>query len=611
MSILVGIGEPFRVYRTSYLDESVTDENGNVIGSPGEPGESPKITAVSPASVPVDTDTVITITGEGLTGSTGAGFFVTAGASRADVAVSWAAPDSDTQATATIHPLATMTCAEAAILDAGGNWIGRSPIELVVEPAPVVSSIVSITPNTVYQSESEIWYSVTGTALAATDTAKLYQGGTILNTAVRNITDTGFELQPLTAIAFTGAFGVRATAGPATLAETPDLLTVNADPPSTFTSISPSSVPTTGSATSYTVVGTWLDRVGFYELLDASSAVAASGTVDSVSATQVQFSVAAALAAGTFDLVLRTASSGTVLLTANDVLTVTVPAPSITSLSPNTYAVTAWPVVSVNGTGLAATTKVILRKSGFADEVLTPLAPGATDTLVKFQTGHAATSTGAWDVILQNSSGGTVASAPGGLVITGVRNISVTPPAVLVSASARQYTVTGVGYAQVAKFTLRETGGGAVACNNLAVDSANETTVLFTVPASLAADKQYDLTLTLANASTLTTIYRAIVSTTDPIAITSISPNSVATASSKVAYTITGTGLVCAAGGQVQFIKPDGTSQNSVSPTSVTATQIVATPSGTLPAGVVYGIKINSAMGTQLYRIDGLLTVTT
>ena len=373
---------------------------------------------------------------------------------------------------------------------------------------------------------------------------------------------TGFTLRAITSpdadiaedrtVSATGSYNATATTSSST-AWVMQMATFRAaqgtvNPAPTITSITPNSGGSSGG-TSVTIMGT-----GF----QAGAAVTLGGTVATnviiVGSTSIT-ATTPAHAAGAVSVVVTNADTQTGTLNNGYTYTASNPAPTITSITPNTG-------------GAAGGTSVTIMGTGFLTGATVTLG-GTAATNVNVVGGTSITATtpahtaGAVSVVVTNSdtqagtlnNGYTYSASNPAPTIT-----SITPNTGAVSGGT-SVTVTGTGFLAGATVSM----GGTAATN---VNVVGGTSITATVPAHAAGAVSVAVTNADAQSASLNNGYTYTASNPAPT-VASITPNAGTTAGG-TAVTIAGTGFL--AGATVSFGGTVATAVNVASSNSITAT---------------------------------------
>lgn len=318
----------------------------------------------------------------------------------------------------------------------------------------------------------------------------------------------------------------------------------------TVSSISPVS-GSTGGGTNITIVGT-----GF----DAGATVSLGGTpatsVTVINATSIS-AVTSAHTAGTVNVVVTNSDGQSATLADGFTYSTPAPAPTISSISPNSGSTSGGTNVTISGTGFSSGASVTL--GGAAATNVTVVS--ATSITARTP----AHSSGAVNVVVTNSDG------QSGTLTNGFTYTTPTNPAPTVSSvspnsgstdGGTSVTVTGTGFSSGASVTF----GGAGATGVTVVGS---TSITATTPAHAAGEVNVVVTNTDGQSGTLTNGFTYTTPTNPAPSVSSVSPNSGATAGG-TSVTVTGTGF--SSGATVTFGGAAATAVTVASPASITAT---------------------------------------
>jgi hypothetical protein len=403
-------------------------------------------------------------------------------------------------------------------------------------PAPTVTSITPTSGS----ANGGTAVTITGTGFLAGATVKL--GGTAAtNVNVASST----SITATTAAHAAGAVSVAVTNSDAQTGTLNNGFTyTSSNPAPTVTSIAPTNGTTAGGS-SVTITG-----AGFLTGATVSLGGAAATNVNVVSATSITATTPAHAAGAVSVVVTNTdAQAGTL----PNGYTYGNPAPTVTSITPNTGTANGGTSVTITGTGFLTGATVSL--GGTAATGITVVS---ATSITATTPAHAA---GAVTVTVTN------ADAQNGSLTNGYTYSASNPAPTVTSiapntglaAGGTSVTITGTGFLTGATVKL----GGTAATN---VNVVSATSITATTPAHAAGAVSVVVTNTDAQAGTLTNGYTY----TNPTpAVSSITPNS-GTANGGTSVTIAGTGFL--AGATVSMGGTAATNVNVVNGTSITAT---------------------------------------
>ncbi|GAA4032866.1 hypothetical protein GCM10022409_16440 [Hymenobacter glaciei] len=507
---------------------------------------APTIASFSPTSG--QAGDLITITGTNFTGATA----VTLNG----VAIAGFTVVNATTITFTVP--ASASSGTIAVTTPGGTATSPGTFTVIVpNSAP---TITSLTPSTATAGSAGFTLTVNGTGFISGTVINF--NGTALATTFVSATQVA-ALVPASAVATVGTYSVTATnpaPGGGTSAGVNFTVTT---PAPTIVSFTPTSGLANGTVT-VTVTGT--DFTGATAVTLNGVAITGFTVVNS---TTITFTVPTGATSGTIAV---TTPAGTATSTAT--FTVTLPAPNITSLAPNTTAAgSAAFTLTVNGTGFLSGSVV-----NFNGTALTTTFVSATQLTAAVPASAVAT-VGTYNVTVANPSanqGGTSAAATFTVTTPAPTIASFTPTSGLANGTVT-VTVMGTDF----------TGATAVTLNGVAITGftvVNATTITFTVPAGATSG-----TIAVTTpAGTATSTASFIVTPT----ITALSPNAQVVGGSALTLTITGTNFTPAS--TVNFNNVSYTS------TSATATTIVVTiPASVLNTLGAYPVSVTTAGGTS------------
>ncbi len=258
------------------------------------------------------------------------------------------------------------------------------------------------------------------------------------------------------------------------------------------------------------------------------------------------------------------------------------PAPTVSSVSPNSGSTSGGTAVTITGTNFVAGATV-----SFGSAAATSVAVVNSTTITATTP---AGSAGAATVTVTNSGGQSGSLASGFTYIPGPTVTSVSPSSGAV-AGGTAVTITGTNFAAGATVTF-----GSTAATSVVV--VNSTTITATTPAGSAGAATVTVTNSGGQSGSLASGFTYIGTPT----VSSVSPNSGST-SGGTAVTITGTNF--AAGATVTFGSAAATSVVVVNSTTITATtpagsagavtvtvtNLVGSQSGSLASGYTYVVK--------------------
>jgi hypothetical protein len=322
------------------------------------------------------------------------------------------------------------------------------------------------------------------------------------------------------------------------------------NPAPTVSSISPNSGPVSGG-TSVTITGT-----GFATSATVSLGGTAATGVTVVSATSITATTASSAAGPVSVVVTNTDGQGGTLASGFTYLN---PAPTVSSISPNSGLITGGTSVTITGAGFLAGATVTVGGTA-ATGVTVASATSITVTIP-------AHGVGAVSVVVTNTDGQSGTLTNGFIYKNPAPTISSISPASGGSTGGTVTTITGSGFLAGATVTF-----GGTAATNVTVTSG--TSISATTPAVAAGAVSVVVTNTDAQSATLASGFTFVNSPT----VTSISPATGLTTGG-LSVTITGSNFLSGA-----TVTLGGTAATSVSVTS--STQITAkTPAHA--AGVV------------------------
>ena len=526
---------------------------------------APTLTTVSPNSGAQGTAVSVTLTGTNfVTGAT------TVSPGNSGITVSNVTVVSGTQITATftISGTAATGANNVTVTTAGGTSNGV-PFTVNLPPAP---TLTSVSPNSGEQ----------GTAVPVTLTGTNFVSGATVSPGNSGITVSGVTVVNATQITATLTISGTAATGTnnmtvTTAGGTGNGVPFTVNPPApTLTAVSPNS-GTQGATLSVTLTGANF-ATGATVSPGNSGITVSNVTVASATQITATFTISGTAATGINNVTVTTAGG-----TSNGVpFTVTPPAPTLTTVSPNSGAQGTAVSVTLTGTNFVSGTTVNPGSSGITVSNLTVVS--ATQITATFTiSGTAATGASS---VTATTAGGTSNGVP----------FTVTPPAPTLTtvspnsgAQGTAVAVTLTGTSFVSGATVNP-GSSGITVSNVTVSSATQITATFTISGTAA---------TGANNVTVTTnggTSNGVSFTVNPPAptLTAASPNSGAQGAT-VPVTVTGTNFVTGA-----TVSPGNSGITVSGLTVVSSTQITATftISGTAATGA-NNVTVTTSGGTS------------
>ena len=526
---------------------------------------APTLTTVSPNSGAQGTAVSVTLTGTNfVTGAT------TVSPGNSGITVSNVTVVSGTQITATftISGTAATGANNVTVTTAGGTSNGV-PFTVNLPPAP---TLTSVSPNSGEQ----------GTAVPVTLTGTNFVSGATVSPGNSGITVSGVTVVNATQITATLTISGTAATGTnnmtvTTAGGTGNGVPFTVNPPApTLTAVSPNS-GTQGATLSVTLTGANF-ATGATVSPGNSGITVSNVTVASATQITATFTISGTAATGINNVTVTTAGG-----TSNGgPFTVTPPAPTLTTVSPNSGAQGTAVSVTLTGTNFVSGTTVNPGSSGITVSNLTVVS--ATQITATFTiSGTAATGASS---VTATTAGGTSNGVP----------FTVTPPAPTLTtvspnsgAQGTAVAVTLTGTSFVSGATVNP-GSSGITVSNVTVSSATQITATFTISGTAA---------TGANNVTVTTnggTSNGVSFTVNPPAptLTAASPNSGAQGAT-VPVTVTGTNFVTGA-----TVSPGNSGITVSGLTVVSSTQITATftISGTAATGA-NNVTVTTSGGTS------------
>jgi hypothetical protein len=436
---------------------------------------------------------------------------------------------------------------------------------LTVNQAPAITSAN----NTSFQVGTAGTFTVTTTG---SPTPSVSDGGATLPSGVTFV-DNGNGTATLAGTPAAGSSGtysftITASNGVSPNATQSFTLTVSAG--LTVTQVSPSSVGQHATNVPVTITGT-----GFTN--DATVSASGTGvTFSSVNVTDSQHisanvTVTAAAATTVRDVTVtetRGSSTCTGCLTIN-------PAPTVSTLSPNSLAQGAATNVTVTGTGFSNNPTLTFTGPGTGVKV-TGVSSSTSTSITAAVTVGAAAHTGSYNLVVTNSDGGTV-TCTGCLTVTVAPTVTSFSPGQMRQGAGPNLSITGTGFSNP---TLVFIGpGGGIRGSDLTI---TPTSITGQILSPLAA-KVGQYTVRIVNADGSKAICTNCLTVIPAPTVTAITPSTFGVGAKNVPVTITGTGFD--AGAKLLFIGGSTSVKGTV--TNVTSTSISATLSA--PAGSTTG----------------------
>jgi hypothetical protein len=457
---------------------------------------APTVTSISPTNGATAGGTSVTITGTGfLTGAT-VSFGGTAATNVNVVGSTSITATTPAHAAGAVNVVVTNTDAQAGTLNNGYTY---------GNPAPTVTSI-SPTTGSVAGGTS---VTITGTGFLTGATVKL--GGTAA---------TGVNVVSATSItATTPAHAAGAVSVVVTNTDTQTGTLTNGftygNPAPTVTSITPNTGTASGG-TSVTITGT-----GFLTGATVSLGGTAATNVNVVSATSITATTTAHAAGAVTVTVTNTdAQSGSLT---NGYTYSSNPAPTVTSISPNTGLSTGGTAVTITGTGFLAGATVSL-----GGTAATGVNVVSSTSITATTPAHAA---GAVTVTVTNSDAQSGSLASGYTYRNPAPTVTSITPNTGTSAGGTSVTIAGTGFTAGATVSL----GGTAAT---AVNVVSSTSITATTPAHAAGAVNVVVTNTDTQSGTLTNGYTYSTSTGGgPITFVQVNSATPQTNSASVAVT--------------------------------------------------------------------------
>ena len=488
---------------------------------------APTVTSISPTSGGTTGSTSVTITGTGfLTGAT-VSFGGTAATNVNVVGSTSITATTPAHASGAVNVVVTNSDTQTGTLPNGYTY---------GNPAPTVTSISPTTGATTGSTS----VTITGTGFLTGATVSF--GGT----AATNVTVVGAtSITATTPAHAAGAVSVVVTNTDTQTGTLPNGFTYGSPAP-TVTSITPSSGTANGSS-SVTITGT-----GFVTGATVTMGGTAATNVIVVSATSIT-ATTPAHAAGAVDVVVTNTDAQAGTLVNGYTYTSSNPAPTVTSIAPNTGSSAGGISVTITGTGFLTGATVSL--GGTAATNVTVVGP---TSITATTPAHAA---GAVNVTVTNTDA-QAGTLPSGYTYTNpAPTVGSITPNTGTANGGTAVTINGTGFLPGVTVSL----GGTAATN---VNLVGNTSITATTPAHAAGGVTVTVTNSDAQSASLINGYTYTASNPAPT-VSSITPNSGPVAGG-ITVTITGTGFL--AGATVSLGGTAATGVNVASSTSITAT---------------------------------------
>lgn len=510
-------------------------------------GPAPKITSVTPnTAVAGGASYPITITGTNFkAGSSASGSFVAGSTVYLDANALTVLTGTTTVITATV-PSSAITAAGARAL----NVTVKNSSTSVSASSPITvkgPAITTLSPNTAPVGAKAFTLTVTGTNFLAGSSASgsfvagstVYLGANAL-TALTGTATTLTATVPATALTAAGALKVTVK-NTGTVTSAASVLTVKAP---AITTLSPNTASVGASAFTISVTGTnFLPGstasgsfvAGSTLYLGTTALTVLTGTATVITAT---VPATAITAAGALSITVRNgaiASIGSAL---------TVKAPAISTLSPNTAAVGAKAfTLTVTGTnflpGSSASGSFVAGSTVYLGTAALTVLTGTATVITATVPATATAAAAALSVTVKN---GAVASAGSVLTVKAPAIAALSPSSIAAGASAFTITVTGTNFLPGSSASGSFVAGSTVYLGStaLTVLTGTATAITATVPAT-AITAAAALSVTVKN-GTIASAGSAF--TVKAPAIASLAPNTAAIGSTTSSITINGTSFL-------------------------------------------------------------------
>ena len=463
---------------------------------------APTVTAISPTSGTANGGTSVTITGTGFLAGATVSFGGTAAANVNVASSTSITATTPAHAAGTVSVVVTNTDAQAGTLNNGFTYTSSNP-------APTVTSISPTTGTTAGGTS----VTITGTGFLAGATVSF--GGT----AATNVNVVGStSITATTPAHAAGAVNIVVTNTDAQAGTLPNGYTYG-NPAPTVTSIAPST-GTANGGTSVTITGT-----GFLTGATVTLGGTAATNVNVVGATSIT-ATTPAHAAGAVSVVVTNTDTQTGTLNNGYTYTSSNPAPTVTSITPNTGASAGGTSVTITGTGFLTGATVTLGGTAATNvNVVGPTSITATTPA------HAA---GAVTVTVTNTDAQSGSLTNGYTYSNPAPTVTSITPNTGSSAGGTSVTIAGTGFLAGATVSL----GGTAAT---AVNVGSSTSITATTPAHAAGAVNVVVTNPDTQSGTLTNGYTYTTSTGGgPITFVQVKAATPQTNSASVACDLSG-----------------------------------------------------------------------
>jgi hypothetical protein len=282
-------------------------------------------------------------------------------------------------------------------------------------------------------------------------------------------------------------------------------------------------------------------------------------------------------APGTYTVTLTANDSYGQIGTVSHSVSVSVPGPTVTSVSPSSGPAVGGTSVTITGTGFTGATAV-----SFGTAAATGIAVNSATSITAISPSHTA---GAPDVTVTTPSGTSPTGSTDTFTYVAAPTVTSVSPTTGLTSGGTSVTVTGTGFSGTPAVSF-----GGVAATGVTVNSATSITAISPAHAAGAVD----VTVTTPNGTSAAGSSDSFTYSDVP-AITSVSPSS-GPAAGGTAITITGVGF--APGSTVVIGQGSGATSTAIPATNVTVvspTTITATTGGGAIAGSWNVFVVNSA----------------
>ncbi len=264
--------------------------------------------------------------------------------------------------------------------------------------------------------------------------------------------------------------------------------------------------------------------------------------------------------AGNWNLVVTNSDNQTTIL--NNAFSISLPAPTVTSVSPATGSNVETKSVTISGTNFVSGASVKLTKAGQTDIAATNVTVvSATSITCSFDLNGK--TTGNWNLVVSNSDSQSATLNDAFSISLPAPTVTSVSPATGSNAETKSVTISGTNFVSGAFVKLTQTGQTDIAATNVTVVSATSITCSF----DLNGKTTGNWNLVVSNSDDQSATLNNGFSITSPVlvpAISTVSPSS-ANNNGSVSLTITGTNFVSGASAKLTL-----NGQSDIAATNVT-----------------------------------------